>query len=70
MRNTFKAILITALSSLLFSCNSTEPAKKSTEKNTEIKEQKHMLIAYVAGYRDFDFNTIDVSELTHINYAE
>ncbi len=28
-----------------------------------------MVIAYVAGYRDFDFTTIDVSGITHINYA-
>ena len=28
-----------------------------------------MVVAYVAGYRDFDFTTIDVSGITHINYA-
>ncbi len=28
-----------------------------------------MVVAYVAGYRDFDFTTIDVSRITHINYA-
>lgn len=28
-----------------------------------------MCVAYVAGYRDFDFTTIDVAGITHINYA-
>jgi len=32
-------------------------------------EKKYMVVAYVAGYRDFDFTSIDVSGITHINYA-
>jgi chitinase len=27
------------------------------------------VVGYVAGYRDFDFSTIDAAKLTHINYA-
>ncbi len=33
------------------------------------KDRKYNVVAYVAGYRNFDFSTIDVSRLTHINYA-
>lgn len=29
----------------------------------------YMVVAYVAGFRDFDFSKIDASKLTHINYA-
>lgn len=28
-----------------------------------------MVVAYVAGFRDFDFSVIDAAKLTHINYA-
>ena len=44
--------------------------KKKQDGQPEVKsEQKYMCVAYVAGYRDFDFTTIDVSGITHINYA-
>jgi len=29
----------------------------------------YMVVAYVAGYRNFDFSQIEASKLTHINYA-
>mgnify|MGYP002352730089 FL=1 len=29
----------------------------------------YMVVAYVAGFRNFDFSSIDASKLTHINYA-
>ncbi len=41
---------------LLFSCQKKE-------------RKKYNVIAYVAGYRDFDFSTIDAKRITHINYA-
>lgn len=41
-------------------------ANKKSEANTE---QRYNVVAYVAGYRNFDFSTIDASHLTHINYA-
>ncbi len=32
-------------------------------------EKKYNVVAYVAGYRDFDFSTIRADKITHINYA-
>lgn len=32
-------------------------------------KQKCNVVAYVAGYRDFDFSTIQARKITHINYA-
>jgi chitinase len=40
-----------------------------TPTNVVPAEKEYMVVAYVAGYRDFDFTTIDVSGITHINYA-
>ena len=31
--------------------------------------KKYNVVAYVAGYRDFDFSTIQAAKITHINYA-
>ncbi len=44
------------------SCNSTD---------TDQVEQKeeYRVVGYVAGYRDFDFSTIQADKLTHINFA-
>lgn len=57
--------VVTAL--IITSCGS---KKKSSKKTPQIEtSKKYMLIAYVAGYREFDFSTIDVSGVTHINYA-
>ena len=33
------------------------------------QKPKYNVIAYVAGYRDFDFSTIQADKITHINYA-
>mgnify|MGYP002684645017 CR=1 FL=1 len=30
---------------------------------------KYNVVAYVAGYRDFDFSTIQADKITHVNYA-
>lgn len=58
---------VIALSVMLFSCNS---SLNKTSETKEVKNEKeYMVVAYVAGYRDFDFTTIDVSGITHINYA-
>lgn len=32
-------------------------------------EREYKVVAYVAGYRDFDFPTIQARKITHINYA-
>jgi len=40
-------------------CRSLSPAPK----------KKYNVVAYVAGYRDFDFTTIQATKITHINYA-
>jgi len=31
--------------------------------------EEYMVVAYVSGYRNFDFTKIDAAKLTHINYA-
>ncbi len=41
---------------------------KQEVNNTEPRLQKRV-VGYVAGYRDFDFETIAAEKLTHINYA-
>lgn len=55
------------LSSLIFFNCSSGGRKKETPK--DLKQSKPNVVAYVAGYRSFDFTTIDVSNLTHINFA-
>ncbi len=37
--------------------------------NSKTGNSPYMVVAYIAGFRDFDFNSIDASKLTHINYA-
>uniref|UniRef100_UPI003216810E glycoside hydrolase family 18 protein n=1 Tax=uncultured Draconibacterium sp. TaxID=1573823 RepID=UPI003216810E len=60
----YTLVLIVALFfAFTFSACNTKK-KPSTE-----TENKYMAVAYVAGYRDFDFSTIDVTGMTHINYA-
>ena len=53
---------------LLTSCNFSKQKIKSEKANNK-SEKEYMLVAYVAGYRNFDFTTIDISGITHINYA-
>lgn len=31
--------------------------------------EKYRIVGYIAGFRNFDFTTVDASKLTHINYA-
>ena len=60
-------ILLIFSTILLSGCNTKQ---KSNPENQTVKTVKnYMLVAYVAGYREFDFSTIDVSGITHINYA-
>lgn len=67
MKFKFISIFIIALAFTISGCNS---AKKTDSEKQEVKSEKeYMVVAYVAGYRDFDFTTIDVSGITHINYA-
>ncbi len=52
------AIVATMLAIVAGCHASSTPAKK-----------KYNVVAYVAGYRDFDFSTIQADKITHINYA-
>jgi chitinase len=62
-------LLVLVVVTILFS-NCKPSNRKESVKTVKIKSaNKHMVVAYVAGYRDFDFTTIDVSGITHINYA-
>lgn len=69
MKQSRNLLVILAALSLLLGCNETTKQGETELGGEASTEQKHMLIAYVAGYRDFDFNSIDVENLTHINYA-
>jgi len=64
MKISILSVLLVVVLFVGFGCN---PASKKKKENTTEKE--YMVVAYVAGYRDFDFATIDVSGITHINYA-
>jgi chitinase len=57
------------ISVLLFSSCKFSRQKPNASNSSVSKEKEYMVVAYVAGYRDFDFATIDVSGITHINYA-
>ena len=59
----FFTVTLVVITVLFTNCN-TNKNTKSTKSNND-----YMVVAYVAGYRDFDFTTIDVSGITHINYA-
>lgn len=60
-------ILLIFTAILLSGCKTKQ---KSNPENQTVKTGKnYMLVAYVAGYREFDFSTIDVSGITHVNYA-
>jgi len=60
----FLIVIIVGFQSCVFSVN-----KKSSKKTIVKTTKNYMVVAYVAGYRNFDFTTIDVSGITHINYA-
>ena len=67
MKQKFKILLF--ISVIIFSgCNYSGKNSAST-KNETAKHKEYMVVAYVAGYRSFDFTSIDVSGITHINYA-
>lgn len=67
-RTNLALVVLFTLSIIASNCTNRSP--KEDVKLSELKsEKKHMVVAYVAGYRDFDFTTIDVSGITHINYA-
>jgi chitinase len=63
----FIPVLFVAVSFLFSGCSTQQKSK--AEKQAVQTEKKYMVVAYVAGYREFDFSTIDVSGITHINYA-
>jgi chitinase len=60
-------ILLIFSTILLSGCNTKQ--KSNSEDQTEKTGKNYMIVAYVAGYREFDFSTIDVSGITHVNYA-
>jgi chitinase len=55
-----KMTRILILSLLALICTSCSSGKLTEE---------YMVVAYVSGYRNFDFTKIDAAKLTHINYA-
>lgn len=57
------------LNLLLFTGCGNSGQKQSLQKAEVKKDKEYMVVAYVAGYRDFDFTSVDVSGITHINYA-
>jgi chitinase len=59
--------LFIAVSIMFSGCNSQQ--KSNAEKQAVQTVKNYMVVAYVAGYREFDFSTIDVSGITHVNYA-
>ena len=68
----FRNLLFVAasfFSTVLFSGCTNNNQKANNQDTENEKANKRMVVAYVAGYRDFDFTTIDVSGITHINYA-
>ncbi len=67
MKKLFLIVVALALLIGLGACSSS--TNKKAEKAQAEKQHEYMVVAYVAGYRDFDFSTIDVSGITHINYA-
>ncbi|MEN8116248.1 MAG: glycoside hydrolase family 18 protein [Bacteroidota bacterium] len=69
MKNYKPFIIVLLVLAVFFFTNCNQKPKTKTE-TSEIKaEKEYMVVAYVAGYRDFDFTTVDVSGITHINYA-
>jgi chitinase len=63
----FIPVLFFAVSILFSGCSAKQKGKPENEPVKS--EKKYMVVAYVAGYREFDFSTIDVSGITHVNYA-
>jgi len=63
----FIPVLFIAVSIIFSGCNSQQ--KNKAEKQAVQTVKNYMVVAYVAGYREFDFSTIDVSGITHVNYA-
>ncbi|MCK5775194.1 MAG: glycoside hydrolase family 18 protein [Bacteroidales bacterium] len=66
-------IILTALSLGMWQCesptNNTENQEKQVNKKEPIVVKEYKTIAYVAGFRDFDFSTIQAEKISHINYA-
>ncbi len=61
------------LSLFLLTCmaiNGCHQAKEKNEQGSGLSTPGNfMVVGYVAGYRDFDFSSIEAEKLTHINYA-
>ncbi|WP_297085696.1 glycoside hydrolase family 18 protein [uncultured Draconibacterium sp.] len=60
------AVIISSF--LLFQACSSKPSEKKQSKSST-ENSGYKLVAYVAGYRDYDFTQIDADGITHINYA-
>ena len=70
MKYTSYLMLVAVIGLTLVFSNCSTGSKNEKTVDQELKSKKnYMVVAYVAGYRDFDFTTIDVSGITHINYA-
>lgn len=60
------------MAALCWQCNFNEsPSTTQQERIFTMgpSSKKYKVVAYVAGYRDFDFSSIQAQKLTHINYA-
>ncbi len=65
----YKPVLFVTLMVFLFGGCHYQSHKKTMKSSKLATEKRYNVVAYVAGYRNFDFTTIDVSGITHINYA-
>ncbi len=68
LRTGYLPVLLLASVFIWSGCNFSA-RKEVLEKTIAKTEKNYMVVAYVAGYRNFDFSTIDISIITHINYA-
>jgi len=58
----FQLLFLLLCVALIFQCT-------AMKENISRAEKGYRVVAYVAGWKDFDLNNIDHSKLTHINYA-
>lgn len=67
LKHIYLSVLLIAIIFISSCISSTK--KEATKKAIVSTHKSYMVVAYVAGFRNFDFTTIDVSGITHINYA-
>ena len=67
--NEKKLILLIGCLSLCWGLLNCTSGGQNRESKKNENQRTQNVVAYVAGYRSFDFATIDARKLTHINYA-